>query len=264
MESRSRIIRPSFFINEDLGDLEPLTRLLFAGLWTIADREGRLKDRPKRIKALILPYDEADPDEMLKDLQNRGFIIRYIVDRRCYIQIINWSKHQKVHYLEKASEIPPYSPSTQGQDEVDLNSDQTQDELKSNSKSIQVEDGAPSIEVIEVIEERGIEKEEREIIPYLDIINYLNKKTGKNFRAGIEKTERLIKARWNQSFRLEDFKRVIDNRVGKWATDEKMKEFLRPETLFGIKFEGYLNDNGSKPHVELKATPKEEIDGLYE
>lgn len=264
MESRSRIIRPSFFINEDLGDLEPLTRLLFAGLWTIADRDGRLEDRPKRIKALILPYDDVDADKMLRDLQNRGFIARYIVDRSSCIQIINWSKHQKVHYLEKASDIPPYSPSTQDQDEVDLNSDQTQDELEPNSKSIQADDGAPSIEVIEVIEERGIEKEEKDIIPYLDIINYLNEKTGKNFRAGIEKTERFIKARWGQGFRLEDFKRVIDNRVEKWQGDGEMSEFLRPETLFGNKFEGYLNSDNENSNGKLEGMSKEEIDGLYE
>ena len=59
------------------------------------------------------------------------------------------------------------------------------------------------------------------------------------------------------------FKQVVDNRVEKWGDDSKMAEYLRPETLFGTKFQAYLNDNGSKPQIEIKATTKEEIDELY-
>ena len=58
--ARSRNIKPGFFLNDDLAECEPLARLLFAGLWCIADREGRLEDRPKRIKIEVLPYDNCD------------------------------------------------------------------------------------------------------------------------------------------------------------------------------------------------------------
>lgn len=108
--ARTRSIKPSFFDNEILGDLPPLTRLLFIGLWGIADREGRLEDRPKRIKKELLGYDDVSTDEvsgMLQSLHDTGFIIRYATQDKDYIQVINFGKHQNPHVKEKASEIPP-------------------------------------------------------------------------------------------------------------------------------------------------------------
>ncbi len=93
-------------MNDQLAEIEPLGRLLFAGLWCIADREGRLEDRPKRIKAEVLPYDDCDVDELLNQLAEREFIIRYEVDGKKYIQVTNFSKHQNPHKNEKPSEIP--------------------------------------------------------------------------------------------------------------------------------------------------------------
>lgn len=74
-----------------------------------------------------------------------------------------------------------------------------------------------------------------------DIIDYLNLKTGKNYKKGIKSTERLINARLNEGFTLEDFKTVIDKKCLEWAKDSKMKSYLRPQTLFSTKFESYLN-----------------------
>ncbi|HDB3842546.1 TPA: conserved phage C-terminal domain-containing protein [Staphylococcus aureus] len=77
-------------------------------------------------------------------------------------------------------------------------------------------------------------------IPYKEIIDYLNEKTGKKFKHNTTKTKDFIKARWNQDFRLEDFKKVIDIKTAEWLNTDSDK-YLRPETLFGSKFEGYLN-----------------------
>lgn len=77
-------------------------------------------------------------------------------------------------------------------------------------------------------------------IPYKEIIDYLNSKTGKNYRANIQKNKALIKARWSEGYQLDDFKQVIDNMVKSWSGTEYAK-YLRPETLFGTKFDGYLN-----------------------
>ncbi len=107
--ARTRNIKPSFFDNEELAELHPLARLLFIGLWGQADREGRLEDRPKKIKAVILPYDDCDVDQFLQELHESGFILRYEVGDKHYIQIINFLKHQKPHPKEAPSEIP--SPS---------------------------------------------------------------------------------------------------------------------------------------------------------
>jgi hypothetical protein len=104
--ARSRNIKPGFFTNDGLAELPALTRLLFIGLWTIADRAGRLEDRPKRIKAEVLPYDDCDIDAMLADLDRLGFIQRYEAAGACAIQIVTWDKHQNPHIKESESTIP--------------------------------------------------------------------------------------------------------------------------------------------------------------
>lgn len=104
--ARARNIKPGFFTNEDLVELDFATRLLFAGLWTVADREGRLQDRPKKIKIDVFPADNLDIDAMLQQLHNAKFIQRYEVDGAKFIQISSWDKHQNPHHTEKASEIP--------------------------------------------------------------------------------------------------------------------------------------------------------------
>lgn len=78
-------------------------------------------------------------------------------------------------------------------------------------------------------------------IRYQYIIDNLNGKTGRNYRV-TDKTRRLIKARINEGFTEEDFLKVIDNKVRDWLNDQKMSQYLRPETLFGTKFEGYLQE----------------------
>ena len=104
--ARSRNIKPGFFTNDELGGLPALTRLLFAGLWTICDREGRCEDRPKKIKAEVLPYDDCDADAMLEDLQRAGFIERYTAGTARIIQVLTWGKHQNPHVKEAASTLP--------------------------------------------------------------------------------------------------------------------------------------------------------------
>jgi hypothetical protein len=105
--ARSRNIKPGFFLNDELAECDPLARLLFAGLWTVADRAGRLEDRPKRIKAAVLPYDNCNLESLLAELATRSFIVRYEIDGQRYIQIASWDKHQQPHYKEVASVIPP-------------------------------------------------------------------------------------------------------------------------------------------------------------
>lgn len=77
---------------------------------------------------------------------------------------------------------------------------------------------------------------------YIDIVEYLNKKANKNYKHNSDKTRRFIDARLNEGYTLEDFKKVIDNKCRSWLNDERMNQYLRPETLFGTKFEAYLNE----------------------
>lgn len=82
-------------------------------------------------------------------------------------------------------------------------------------------------------------------VPYQQIVDYLNEKTGKQYKHTTKKTQSLIKARTKEGFSLDDFKQVIDNMSSQWMNDSKMNQYLRPETLFGTKFEGYLNQQQS-------------------
>jgi len=108
--ARARNIKPALFRNEVLGVADPLYTLLFQSLWLIADREGRLEDRPLRIKVDAFPYREGiDVDAMLAWLHEKGFIIRYLFRENRYIQIVNFTKHQNPHKNEAKSEIPEFS-----------------------------------------------------------------------------------------------------------------------------------------------------------
>ena len=90
-------------------------------------------------------------------------------------------------------------------------------------------------------------------VPYKEIIDYLNLKTNSNYKYTTKKTKELIKARFNENFTLDNFKKVIDNKTKEWLETD-MEKYLRPETLFGNKFEGYLNqknNNNSNVFEEL-------------
>lgn len=111
--ARIRTIKPEFFLHERLAELSALHRLLFIGLWTLADRDGRLEDRPKRIKAAILPYDTRNVDAMLGELAKAGFITRYAgPDGGKYIEIPAFSKHQRIQGREAA--VPSRFPAPIG------------------------------------------------------------------------------------------------------------------------------------------------------
>lgn len=118
---RSRNLKPGFFTNEDLAECTPWARLCFAGLWLLADREGRLEDRPKRIRGELFRFDNVDIEELLGELEGRGFIVRYQIERERFIQVAAFKKHQTPHYSEKPSVImpPPFLESSGDDDERD-------------------------------------------------------------------------------------------------------------------------------------------------
>ena len=82
---------------------------------------------------------------------------------------------------------------------------------------------------------------EQKPIPYREIIDYLNQKAGKSFKHSAAGNKKVIKARWNEGYKLDQFKRVVDNKCQDWINDEKMSQYLQPSTLFGNKFDQYLN-----------------------
>ena len=119
--ARARNIKPSFFTNDDLSETNPLARLLFIGMWTIADFKGCFEYKPKRLKVQLLPYDDCDIEQLVSDLEKSGFIAIYTVQGQKYIKVLNFTKHQNPHKNERegGSEIP------------DIDQQDKKDELKS-------------------------------------------------------------------------------------------------------------------------------------
>lgn len=105
--ARQRIIKPDFFTDEALADCPPHARLLFAGLWGLADKRGRLRDQPPVIHGAVFPFErEVDVDALLDVLVAAGFIVRYVADDKKCIQVKNFERHQNPHPKEAESIIP--------------------------------------------------------------------------------------------------------------------------------------------------------------
>ncbi|WP_169056807.1 phage replisome organizer N-terminal domain-containing protein [Bacillus pumilus] len=167
-----------------------------------------------------------------------------------YISICNWEKHQNVDAMNKIREDTrkrvakhrekqkALALETSGN--VTRNVTVTQsNEQERRSKKEEVRKKNKDI----LSGNPTVNPETRESeIPFKLIVDLLNKVTGKSFRHTSAATQRLIKARWNDGFRFEDFKTVIFTKTNQWLKDDKMNKYLQPTTLFGTKFEGYLNE----------------------
>ena len=110
--ARIRTVKPELFRHEGLYDLEAElglpVRLAWIGLFTIADREGRFKWRPRAIKAEVLPYDEVDFSRVLDALATRGFLVKYGNAGNEYGWIPTFTAHQIVNNRERASDSPAH------------------------------------------------------------------------------------------------------------------------------------------------------------
>jgi len=104
--ARARNIKPGFWRNEALVELPFQARLLFIGLWNMADREGRLENRPKKIKLEIFPADDVDVSLEITRLSEAGLVTVYRNENKDCIEVVNFKKHQNPHHREPASELP--------------------------------------------------------------------------------------------------------------------------------------------------------------
>lgn len=111
---RARSIKPGFFKNENIAECSTFARLLFPGLWMLADREGKLEYRPKRIKAEVFPFDNVDVSALVSELEAHGLVKAYTVDGISYLWIVKFTEHQRPHQNETASTIPNYSSTDEG------------------------------------------------------------------------------------------------------------------------------------------------------
>lgn len=162
----------------------------------------------------------------LKLLESEKMITKVVDRKKTTISIVNYKVYQGSEDQEKTTEKP--------QEDQEKTIEKPQEDTNKNDNN---------------------EKNDKNNIMVAEIISYLNEKTGKNFKSGVAKNRDLIKARLKEGYSLEDFKKVIDIKVAEWLNDEAMSKFLRPETLFSNKFEGYLNQ---KPKQEVKKRIKKD------
>lgn len=176
-----------------------------------------------------------------------------VEDVQGVIKVSNWDKHQNIEGLEKIREQNRLRKQRQREKQKEL-----------PDSHVTSRDSHATEEELELDKELELEEEVSTLsgnptvspIPYKDIIDYLNQKTGKHYKHTTNKTKEFIKARWNQDFNLDDFKKVIDIKTAEWLNTDSDK-YLRPETLFGTKFEGYLNqqinnkETSNNPYANL-------------
>lgn len=171
-------------------------------------------------------------------LQNENMISYKSDSKKTFIKVLNYRDYQNLEIQEndtrvtqkrQSSDTKVTQKNTNNNDNND-NNDNKKDIIYSPAKK-------------------------QDPIPYKEIIDYLNMRTGSQYRHTTKKTRELIRARWNEGFRLEDFKTVIDKKCVEWIGTE-WEKFLRPETLFRAgKFESYLNQP-----VHRKTSKEEKAD----
>jgi uncharacterized phage protein (TIGR02220 family) len=193
----------------------------------------------KKQMAFDLGYSTESISSLLDRFINMHQVIKYN-DKTRELAIIKWGKYN-LHNAGKPvldcikKELKEVKDKNLLQEVMrNIPNDSVVDEFSRHVHGASTERGQEE-------EEEKEKEEEKEIIPFDEIVSYLNSKTSSNFRSSSKKTKSLIKARWNEGFELKDFIKVIDIKSSEWLKDRKMINFLRPETLFGTKFESYLN-----------------------
>lgn len=159
------------------------------------------------------------------------------------LTIPNWGKHQNLDQLEAKKEYMRGYMRTYREKQKLLT-------CKTNSKS----------KVSEADKNKNKNRIDKDI--YISIVDFLNEKAGTAYKATSKKTQSLINARISEGFSLDDFKRVIENMCAEWLGNDKMQPYLRPETLFGTKFESYLNAKTRKITQAQHNAESNDLDGI--
>lgn len=232
--ARTRNLKPGFFDNEILhGECGPVAAILYEGLWCNSDREGRLEDRPLRIKAKILPYyQDQDANVLLSLLEDKGFILRYEIEGNKYIQILSFLKHQNPHVKEAESIIPAPTKVSASTENTETSQEINESDRASSLDPLSLDPLIPSTTLSGKPDDPPPEnKKTKPRQEAKEIIVFLNELTDRNYQ-GTEPQLKLIMARRQQGYPPLVIRKVIIQQVKKWKGDPRMDEFLRPKTLF--------------------------------
>ena len=169
------------------------------------------------------------------------------------VHVSNWEKYQNVDGMEKIREQTRKRVENYRANKKLLASNVTSNVTVTQCNATDID------------KERELNKDNNNI--YSSVIEYLNQKAGTSYRASTPKTKTLIHARTEEGFKEQDFKKVIDKKCYEWMGTD-MEKYLRPETLFGTKFEGYLNakekGNDSRSNISSSKQSKASISIVYD
>lgn len=203
----------------------------------------------RKAAAAELGMTERQVRTCIKSLSESGKIAVKTTNRFSIITVLKWNTYQG-NGIADDQQATNKRPAGDQQATTNKNDENVENGKKTNTRA-----------------KRGGEDEPgKEGPPYEEIVNYLNKRTGKHFKCSTKATRDAIRARWIEGFRLSDFQRVIDTKTKGWAGTE-FDKFIRPQTLFGNKFESYLNErptNNTKKGIqdvsqEFTSTPDDQI-----
>lgn len=235
-----KIVETDFFM-----EMSPTAKLLYFYLNMSADDDGFVGN-PKTIKLI-----SGATDDDLKILIAKQFIIPFdsgvivIKDWKIH-NYIQKDRYNQTQYLDEKKQLLVEENGTYTKCIQDVSSLDTQVRLGKSKDRLGKSNNTMS-------------DKSDDVIPYSEIISYLNEKTGRSFRT-TEAHKRFIKARWNEDYKLDDFKRVVDNKVADWTgktiNGQPAEKYLQPSTLFGTKFDNYLNQ---APMHQEQAQPYDDL-----
>jgi predicted phage replisome organizer/uncharacterized phage protein (TIGR02220 family) len=157
------------------------------------------------------------------------------------IFVNNWEKHQNI----------------EGMDKIKLQNAERAKKYREKKKIKQLKNSNVTSRdghALDIDLDKDIDIEKiNNTIPFSEIIFHLNEIAKTNYKSSSKKTKDLITARWNDGFTIDDFKTVINKKATEWINNKEMCKFLRPETLFGTKFESYLNQRDVKQNETNKS-----------
>lgn len=235
-----KIVETDFFM-----EMSPTAKLLYFYLNMSADDDGFVGN-PKTIKLI-----SGATDDDLKILIAKQFIIPFesgvvvIKDWKIH-NYIQKDRYNQTQYLDEKKQLLVEENGAYTKCIQDVSSLDTQVRLGKSKDRLGKSNNTMS-------------DKSDDVIPYSEIIYYLNEKTGRSFRT-TEAHKRFIKARWNEDYKLDDFKKVVDNKVADWTgktiNGQPAEKYLQPSTLFGTKFDNYLNQT---PMRQEQAQPYDDL-----
>lgn len=264
-----RQIQIDFWQDELIAEFTPEDKLFYLYLMTNSKtNQCGIYRINKRIMAFDIGWNVETVDKMLARFVSYNRI-KYN-DSENEVFILNWLKHNSAR-----------SPKVAARVDMELKEVKTED-FHDDAVHLCIEYGYPihtvSIQVRNKNKNKNknnnqeetenttnpptdLKETENTPIPYAEIIDYLNEKTGRSFR-NVDSNKKYIKARWNEGYKVDDFKQVVDNKCDEWLLDEKMSQFLQPSTVFGPKFDQYLNQRVHKPNKKITDAEWEGNDGF--